>query len=1133
MAASNHERVGQALEFLRSGLTPFVRRQMETCYGRDWEQEALRALGRDAEWQDRGDSLRLDVQALLLIMWNQWQEVFKRILGHFERSLVSELREVRNRWAHQEAFSGDDTYRGLDSAGRLLAAISAPEAREVDAMKREVLRIGYDDQARREARKAAIVATEGQPAAGLRPWREVVTPHPDVASGQYQQAEFVADLGQVHRGEGVSEYRDPREFYQRTFLTEGLRGLLKNALVRLAGKGGDPVVELQTNFGGGKTHSMLALYHLFSAAPVVELPGIDDLVVDGGIQRVSGVSRAVLVGTALSPAQPLRVLPDAKVNTLWGELAWQIGREEGFSMVAQADAQGVSPGSDALRTLFLRFGPCLILIDEWIAFVRQLNGKGDQPAGSFDANMTFAQALTEAARQVSNTLVVAAIPASDVEVGGDGGRYALQRIRNIFGRMELSWRPASAEEGFEIVRRRLFEPIGEPHKFAYRDAVVGAFARTYREQSQEFPSACREGDYERRLKAAYPIHPELFDQLYGAWSTLDRFQRTRGVLRLMAAVIHALWERNDGSLLIMPGTVPVDDQSVQDELTRYLEDNWHPVIEKDVDGPQSLPLGLDRESPNLGRYSACRRVARTIYMGSAPESTASNRGIDEKSVKLGCVQPGENPAIFGDALRRLTDQATHLYVDGSRYWFSTQPSMTRLARDRAEALDISTVWDELKKRLHGYGSRGDFAGVHAVPDDSSEVPDEMTARLVILGPEWPHHASKGAGTPALGQAASILNNRGTSPRLYRNMLVFLAPDRNRLSELEQAVRQYLAWKSIHADADGPLNLNPYQKKQAESKRDDADRTVDTRIGEAYTWLLVPVQPNPQEPVEWEEDRLQGSDPLAVRASKKLRGGNLITAYSATSLRIDLDRFLWRDVPHLSLKRLWEYLASYIYLPKLRDQDVLLEAVQDGIGQMTWSDAFAYAEAYDEVNQRYRGLRAGQRSSVVMDGRSVLVKPEVAQEQIRREAAIPLPGTELGPVAGSVPGVGAGGERGGVQGGVLSGGQEGGAAGGGSAAGQGPGSGFAKLPIPGLGAEPAHKVKRFFGSVSLNPFRLNRDVASIADEVVQHFTGLDGADVEISLDISVKVPTEIPEQVVRTVAENCRTLKFRSHEFERE
>lgn len=1103
MGMSNHERVGRALDLLRAGLVPFVRREMEARHGAGWPEEAMKALRREADWQGRDGELHLDVHALLVIMWHQWHEVFGRVLGHAERSLVSELRDIRNRWAHQEPFSTDDAHRALDSMVRLLTAVSAEEVREIDQMRQELLRVRFEEQARRETKRAAVAPTEGQPAAGLRPWREIVTPHPDVASGRYQMARFAADLAQVHRGEGADEYRDPREFFRRTFLTDGLRDLLKNALLCLSGKRGDPIVELQTNFGGGKTHSMLALYHLFSGAPVSELPGVESVLADTGLGQPPAARRAVLVGTAMSPGQPHQKPDGTEVRTMWGELAWQLGKRDGFALVAQADAQGVNPGSDALRELFSRFGPCLVLIDEWVAFARMLYHVHNLPAGSFDANMTFTQALTEAARQAPHTLVVASIPASDIETGGEAGRAALDRIKNTFGRMEASWRPASAEEGFEIVRRRLFQPIAEPHKFAARDAVVQAFARLYREQSQEFPSNCWKGDYDRRLQAAYPIHPELFDRLYGAWSSLDKFQRTRGVLRLMATIIHGLWERSDANLLILPGTIPVDDPAVQPELTRYLDDNWRPVIEKDVDGPHSLPLALDRDNPNLGRYSASRRVARTIYLGSAPTAAAANPGIDERTIKLGCVQPGENPAIFGDALRRLTDQATHLYVDGSRYWFSTQPSVTRLAQDRAAQRDIHDVWEELKIRLRADRQRGDFTGVHPAPSGGGEVPDEMSARLVILGPDHPH-VPKAADSPARVEAEDILNQRGNSPRLFRNMLVFLAPDRTRLNELEQAIRDFLAWDSIFKDHE-ILNLNAFQKNQAETKRRQANETIDVRIKETHVWLLVPTQREALGPVEWEEIRLQGQDPLAVRASRRLRNDELlITELAPTRLCFDLDRYLWRDTDHLGIKKLWEHLASYIYLPRLRDQGVLRATIQNGIGQLAWSDAFAYAEGWDEARQRYLGLKAGQLGSVIVDGHSLIVKPEAAQRQMAADASAQ---TTVPPPAGGFEGGGQGDQP-------------------------ATESQPTPPPLPDPAAPPvAAKPRRFYGSVALDTLRLGRDAGRIAEEVVQHLTGLVGAEVEVTLDITARIPDGVSDHVVRTLTENCRTLKFRSQGFE--
>jgi predicted AAA+ superfamily ATPase len=1112
MAITNRERVGKGLDLLSAGLRPFVERELKSHLGDKWADVlADSASPRGQKAKAQGSNLN-DPQVLLGVMWDQWNDVFRDVLGPAERSLVSELRGIRNQWAHHEQFISNDAIRALDSTERLLNAVSAAEAAaEAGQMRMDLMRVVFDEQRRSEMRKKSFQPTEGNPQGGLKPWREVVTPHPDVASGRYQQAEFAADLWQVYQGEGSDEYKHPTEFFRRTFLTEGLRRLLTQAISRLSGQGGDPVVELQTNFGGGKTHSELALYHMFSGTPASELPGVEELVKELAIPIPKNVKRAVFVGTQISPGKPHKKPDGTVVRTLWGEIAWQLGGKEGYKLVKEDDEHATNPGN-SLKELFNKYGPCLILIDEWVAYARQLHTAADLPAGTFETHFTFAQALSEAAKAAKNTLLVVSIPASesphqraergvtDIEVGGERGREALSRLKNAIGRVEASWRPASPDEGFEIVRRRLFQPLSGD-QFVARDAVARAFVELYGSQQQEFPSECREADYERRIKMAYPIHPEMFDRLYNDWSTLDKFQRTRGVLRLMAAVIHSLWERQDSNVLIMPGNVPVDDQIVQFELTRYLEDQWVPVIEKDVDGPNSLPLTLDRENPNLGRYSACRRVSRTIYMGSAPTLRASHRGIDDRQVKLGCVQPGEAVATFGDALRRLTDSATYLYVDGKRYWYSTQPTVTRLADDRAGQMTDDQVSDEIIKRLREQArTRSDFSKVHAcVP--SNDVPDEREARLVILGPDFPH-ANRDDKSPARREAAAILDSRGGSPRNFRNTLVFLAGDVNRLRELEQSVRQYLAWLSIWDDR-VTLNLDQFQTRQAETKRKSADEAIDLRITEAYQWLLVPGQPDPKGEVAWTDLKLQGQDSLATRAAKKLKNEeSLVTQMGGVRLRTELDRIpLWTG-NHVSIKQLAEYMARYLYLPRLRDEQVLLAAIQEGVSSLTWQrETFAYAEGWDEQRQRYLGLRAGQSMRVVSDDRSLLVKPDVATAQFDAERQ-PDPFPTKGPEPG-----------------------------------HGPGS-VSTTQLTGAGRSASTTItpqtpqlRRFHGSVTLDARRLGRDASRIAEEVVQHLSSIVGADVQITLDIHAELPENASDKLVRDVTENCSTLNFNDFGFE--
>ena len=1113
MAITNHERIGKALDLLKEGLHPFVEREMKAQHAQLWFEQAKAAVS-DSQANLFGTEAapRWDVAALLSVMWNQWQIVFRKTLGQAERTLVSELRDVRNRWAHQNPFSTDDAYRALDSAARLLTAVSAPQADEVDKMKMELLRVRFDEQVRGEKRKTASTAIESQVTGGLKPWREVVTPHKDVASGRYQQAEFAADLWQVHLGEGTDEYKNPVEFFRRTYLTESLKGMLVGAVRRLAGQGGDPVVQLQTNFGGGKTHSMLALYHLFSGIAPSELAGIDAVMQEASAQKLPTVRRVVLVGNKISPGNPVTKSDGTVVRTLWGELAWQLGGKKAFKRVQPDDEKATSPG-DVLRELFKEYGPCLILIDEWVAYARQLHDQSDLPAGGFETQFTFAQVLTESAKSAKNCLLVISLPASDtagsphtqadlVEVGGQRGLEALSRLRNVVGRVESSWRPASAEEGFEIVRRRLFEPLADQAQFKDRDVVARAFADLYRTQHQEFPPECRDADYEKRLRAAYPIHPEIFDRLYTDWSTLLKFQRTRGVLRLMAAVIHSLWEKGDRNPLILPANIAIDDPRVQPELTRYLSDNWVPVIEKDVDGPNSLPLRIDGEVPNLGKFAACRRVARTIYLGSAPTATAAHRGLEDRRVKLGCVMPGESPAVFGDALRRLAGAATYLYQDGPRYWYSTQPTVTKLAEDRAEQLkrDPDKVVHEVEQRLRADLRRtGDFNRVHPMPQSGQDVPDDKDARLVVLGIDHPY--SKEPGNKAEAAAKAIFESRGNTPRLFRNTLVFLAVDQTRLQDLDEAARRYLAWDSI-LDEKEKLDLSPHQVKQAETQKTSADGAVTARLPEAYQWLLVPVQRKPQSAVEWQSFRLAGQDALAVRVSKRLRPDNLLTAFAGTELRRQMDAVpLWRG-NHVSIRQLVEDYARYLYLYRLKEPEVLVAAIREGLSLLTWpQDSFAYADSFDETAARYRGLRCGQQVPISETDSGLLVRPEIARKQREAETQPTPAETAAGAGATTTPGTHSD-----------------------STAAQTASSQMTRsAPAP----------RRFHGTVTLDPTRVGRDASRIADQVVVHLAALMGSTVRVTLEIEAEIPSGAPENVVRTVTENSRTLKFTSQGFEKE
>lgn len=1092
MAKSTRQYVFEGMELLPEALIPFVEKRLESSLTGHWQVQVVEKLP-GLKPNGKG-AIAWDQAALLNAMDRFWMDAFKSVLGRAERSIVNELVDVRNKLSHNETFTYDDAERALDSMRRLMEAISAGEvADQLGKMRDTILRTKFTELQRNEERKKTQRSDISvETVAGLMPWREVVEPHQDVATGEFQQAEFAADLAKVHNGSAPSEYRNPREFFARTYLTEGLSNLLIGAAKRLSDTGGDPVVELQTNFGGGKTHSMLALYHMVGGTPTEDLPGLDQLLSRQGLTVPKKINRAVLVGTSRGPQDVISLEGGRKIRTTWGELAWQLGGAEVFEMIAENDARGIAPGSNVLEAIFKKCAPCLILIDEWVAYLRQIYKVDGLPSGSFDANLSFVQALTEAVKASPGTLLVASLPASQIEVGGEGGQEALIRLKQTFSRVESSWRPASQEESYEIVRRRLFKEI-PGDKFHHRDNTLKQFAKLYRENTNDFPQGCADEDYRRKLEKAYPIHPELFDQLYTSWGSLEKFQRTRGVLRLMAQVIHELWMGNDPSVMIMPGSVAISTARVEPELLHYLDTSWQSIIAGDVDGVTSTPYKIDQSAPNLNRYSATRRVARAVFMGTAPTHGQENKGLDDKQINLGVVQPGERPAIFGDALRRLTNQAKFMHSDLGRYWYSMSASLNRIAADRAGQFEEALVLMEIDKALvayiNGLADRGHFDAVQVAPGSSSDVPDEPGGvRAVILGVAHPHTGRD--GSEALAEAKDILMQRGSTPRVYRNMLVFLAAEHRQLDNLKAAMRSALAWAEIVRETDR-LNLTQSDSALAKAKLAESNETLKTRLKEAWCYLLYPVQESAQADLEWTSAKVPAQDGLLARASKKLVSDEgLLPELGPARLDRELQKYIWNGKDHLFLKDLWEYLNRYTYLPRLKNQGVLVKAVQAAVGGML-PGVFAYAERWDEKSGTYLGLAIERavNAAVVIDSDSVIVKPDVA------DAHRPGP-VQPGP-AGGPEGPG---DRPPETGGQPTGG----------------------APEPPLTEK---KPTRFTGTVMISPDRPARDMHQIVEAIVEQLTTLPGCEVKLKLEIDAEVPSGLERAKVRTLVENANTLGF--------
>jgi len=1108
MAISNRDRVSKGFDVLSAGLLDFVDRQMSSAtsgMGDDWVQILEKRdevkIGAKKIYEKEDPAVQLKV------ITEEWR-IFGKVLSRAQQSLASELREVRNSWAHSKKFDNDDTYRILDTMERLLTATGSPiEAEQVRQMRQDHQRLVFES----ETKKAILNPSTGVSVAGtgLKSWREVLRPHEDVATGNYSASEFAADLYMVSQNEGSSEYVEPIEFFRRTYLTEGLRELLDRGIRRISGdENASPIINLQTNFGGGKTHSMLALWHLFGGAPTSSLTQeVQDLVANRSLPKT--VNRVALVGIHLSPGAPL-VKPDGtKVNTIWGELAWQLGGKKAFDFVAEADASRTNPG-EGLRKLITSYSPCLILIDEWVAYARQLWEREDLPGGTFDTQFTFAQSLTEVVKTVPGAMLVISIPASHdpdkdgqsggsaLEVGGPNGQEALQRLQNVVRRVADQWRPASAQESFEIVRRRLFV---EPDAAALADisAVARQFVNFYSQHVGEFPRDCSDISYEARIRAAYPIHPEFFDRLYEDWSTLDRFQRTRGVLQLMSAVVHTLWELQDAGPLIMPGSLPLDDASVLTQISQYLPDSWKPIIDADIDGPGSTPAQIDSERPLFGQRAITRRLARTIFVGAVPTLKSNHVGAEKPRIWLGVAIPGDIIGNFGSALDLLSQRATYLYADGQRYWFDTQASVTRTAADYADRLRDrpEEVWLEIVTRLRATENRnrGAFSGVHIAPDTSADIPDEDSARLVILHPSH-SHSKNAQDSQAMKFAQESLEKRGSAQRINKNMLVYLAPDTKRLEELMEAVRDLLAWQNIASRIE-EMNLSPQQAKQATTRRDQAQEGVTSRIAQTYIWAIVPEQPDPSKPIEWTVEKTEGQEAsLAARASEKLvRAGLFTDIASPRMIRMDLDSKLSKawESGHLNVGQLWTFYCSYPYLTRMKNRKVLADAISESLsGMMFEEEGFALSEGFDSATGIYVGLvlPGGRSTFGAITDQTLIVKPVVAIAQLPAVVTAPvdLPG---GTTPAPTP----------------------------------------VTPTPGV-VEPVAST-RFFGVYEVDPERYSRDLNRLSQEILQHLSSIDGVDLDITIEIHAAVKEGFAADKIRVILENARSLKFKNSSFEGE
>ena len=746
----------RAVDVYIDAMRPFLARRLKAVRGARADQLVERAL---QDWQvgefrkrlaneDGKIEGALDFGYFPRIVSRLWWEAFTAAFDD-DRSIQNSLWLINDARNKAEHHGSQDMDRDLASArlyeiAEMLRRVNAADA----AAEVESIRIGLSappqpplsadltpqtppdvtppPQTRQRARSTA---------SSLTPWREVISPSPDVSQGTFEEAEFVADLQQVYDGRAISnEYGSPVAFFEQTYITPGIETLLVNTLRRLAGRGGDPVIQTKTGFGGGKTHSLIALYHLVTSPDALLNPA------GGGSKQVSADIRRIMEKAEIDADAPISarvsVLGGAylaetdqdttdsgdPLNTLWGVMAWQLGGQEAYDIIGAAAREGSAPGGNQLDRLFEHVGPCVILIDELVAYMRVARQLG--------SIYSFVQALTESARRNRRVALVVTLPESEVEAADDVGLEALERLSRLLGRIEAVWQPLELNEAFEVVRRRLFGRIRDE---TARDATCEAFSRMYGKSRRSYPREAGEQRYLDRMKECYPIHPEIFDRLYENWSTMPRFQRTRGALRMMASCISRLYLSNDRSPLIMPANLPLYDVALSGEFLRVLDSQWAAVI-TEADSDDSRTDRIDRNSDRFSRVGgAARRQARAIFLGSAP--TGSVKGIDESRVRLGVVQPGHGAAVYNDARASMIGDLYYLYSSDGRCYFHVEENLNKVAADRVDQVEDRELADFIHSEM-AEAVRGE-SNVVLFPRRSDDVAESENPRIVILPPDKP------------------------------------------------------------------------------------------------------------------------------------------------------------------------------------------------------------------------------------------------------------------------------------------------------------------------------------------------------------------------------------------------------------
>ncbi len=784
----------------------------------------------------------------------------------------------------------------------------------------------------------------------LPAWTANAVPHRDIRDRRFDLGVFAADLGKVAAGESEPEYQDPETFYNLTYITRGLRAQLVSMLRRLSGDSkASSVVHLHTTFGGGKTHTMLAMYHLAKhGAVLAERDDVRKLMLEARVETLPQAQVAVIDGDMLTPSQP-RVTPEGiTLNTIWGEIAYQLGGPELYELLRRSDEERTAPGTDLLHEILSYAGPSLILMDELLNYATKASGVKVGRSYLVDQLQAFLKALTQAVDRHPQAMLVITMTSHVQEMFGEQALRLYDSLKRILARVERTEITAESTEIYEILRRRLFETVGDP---SVARRVAAEYWEYYRQNSEVFPEHVLDPVYKQTLEAAYPFHPELIDVLRDRWGTIQGFQKTRGVLRLLALVVSNLYRRNHGAPLIQIGHIDLGDPEIRQELLNYTGSmhRYESAIGSDIAGlPDSKAEQIDRRiGRDYYKFGLCEGLATSIFLYSHSGRMGFTGGT-RPQLWLGVLQPDLLPAMAADALDKLQGQMWYLEQEGALMRLGIDPNLNMMLVQRMDAMrqEERAISDRIRQAIEELvGDR--FGRAIVWPDDPREVRDNDRLKLVV-GPLHLPWVEEETDSPARRYVEDILNNAGGTHRQYRNTVVFVMAAPGSKTTVENAAIRLLALDDIKRTASS--QLTDRQDVEFKHQYDDAKTALPSAVWGAYTVAIAPAHNNVW--VGWEPGvrSYRPGDSLSQRVWERLKDGQrLLERFDPDFLlKRDDERFkyLWpAEQEVVCVSALWDYFARYTYLPLLAGPNVLQDTIAWGVERGLFAYCLGDPEGY--------------------------------------------------------------------------------------------------------------------------------------------------------------------------------------------